>query len=304
MQATAFSIPVRMLLVSLFCFVLSTFCVTGASAQIGLSTQEAEDLRYMREEEKLARDVYRALYQQWEVNIFQNIATSEQRHMDAVLVLINAYGLSDPVAGLAEGSFSDAGLQQLYDSLLVQGQSSLEDALEVGILVEETDISDLEQAIARSSQPAIDRVYGNLLKGSSNHLSAFSNALAQLTGSTGPSGNEGRAVYEPISQTLYIPAINVTAANGMTRVYDALLRVVETVPVTLELLNSSMTGKLPSEEHAVFTPSNGLVLIPRFTVGSLQVDSIAEPEYSMTLSLVPGTAGSPLFVASEIHALD
>ena len=35
---------------------------------------EVEALQYMREEEKLARDVYLALYEEWQLPIFQTIA--------------------------------------------------------------------------------------------------------------------------------------------------------------------------------------------------------------------------------------
>ena len=43
----------------------------------------------MREEEKLARDVYLTLYDIWGTPAFNNIASSEQTHMDAVLMLID-----------------------------------------------------------------------------------------------------------------------------------------------------------------------------------------------------------------------
>jgi hypothetical protein len=43
-----------------------------------LSPEEAAGLAYMREEEKLAHDVYLALYEQWGSTIFRSIASSEQ----------------------------------------------------------------------------------------------------------------------------------------------------------------------------------------------------------------------------------
>ena len=54
-----------------------------------LSDIEVEGLLYMREEEKLARDVYLTLYDQWNINIFKNIAASEQTHTDAVKILLD-----------------------------------------------------------------------------------------------------------------------------------------------------------------------------------------------------------------------
>ena len=58
-----------------------------------LSADEKKGLLLMREEEKLARDVYMALYKQWRLPIFSNIAASEQRHMDAIRTLLDRYGL-------------------------------------------------------------------------------------------------------------------------------------------------------------------------------------------------------------------
>jgi hypothetical protein len=39
----------------------------------------------MREEEKLAHDVYMTLYEKWGQQIFKNIAASEETHTNAVL---------------------------------------------------------------------------------------------------------------------------------------------------------------------------------------------------------------------------
>ena len=104
-----------------------------------LSDDEIDGLLYMREEEKLAHDVYQVLYEKWGLTIFDNIATSEQRHTDAIKTLLDSYGLTDPAAGRDVGEFSDPALQALYDQLVEQGSQSLEDALLVGASIEEID---------------------------------------------------------------------------------------------------------------------------------------------------------------------
>ncbi len=86
-----------------------------------LSADEAAGLAYMREEEKLARDVYTALYEIWQYPIFGNISRSEQRHMDAVRVLIDRYDLQDPAATDIPGTFESRELQELYNELLETG---------------------------------------------------------------------------------------------------------------------------------------------------------------------------------------
>jgi hypothetical protein len=154
--------------------------VEGSVAVEGeLSTIEAQGLLYMREEEKLARDVYLTLYNKWNVPVFENIARSEQSHMDAIKTLLDRYGLQDPAAGQDVGAFANETLQSLYDQLVVQGSQSLVDALRVGAAIEEIDILDLDEYLAQTDKADILRVYQNLAKGSRNHLRAFVRNLQQ-----------------------------------------------------------------------------------------------------------------------------
>lgn len=149
--------------------------ITPATKQEGLSAADADSLAFMREEEKLARDVYTALAAEWKLPIFSNIARSEQKHMDEIAVLLQRYGIDDPAAGNAPGKFENPELQRLYDSLLAQGVMSQTDALHVGVLIEETDIADLNAR--RTAQSDIQKVYDNLTRGSQNHLRAFNAQL-------------------------------------------------------------------------------------------------------------------------------
>lgn len=150
---------------------------SGAGASGGtLSAAEAERLVFLREEEKLARDVYRA--QAALGQPFVNIATSEQRHMDSVLVLLDAYGIDDPAAGQAEGAFTNAALQALHDDLVTQAAASPAAALAVGAEIEEIDLGDLEDAEAASAHADVIATYDQLARGSRNHLRAFYGALS------------------------------------------------------------------------------------------------------------------------------
>lgn len=141
-----------------------------------LSEAEKEGILYMREEEKLARDVYLKLYEIWGLQIFRNIADSEQTHMYAVKLLISRYNLEDP-APSGVGKFSNPTLQELYYQLVELGSKSLEDALKVGAMIEEIDIVDLKKHINETDNQDIILVYENLMKGSRNHLRAFVSQL-------------------------------------------------------------------------------------------------------------------------------
>ena len=73
---------------------------------VDLTDSEKYWLTYMREEEKLARDVYIFLYDKWGSQIFNNISVSEQTHMDAIKTLLDRYGIPDPVADKGPGVFT------------------------------------------------------------------------------------------------------------------------------------------------------------------------------------------------------
>ncbi len=145
-----------------------------------LSQEEKDGLLKMREEEKLARDVYTYLNDIWQDQVFSNIARSEQRHMDAVGALIAKYGLADPVDGMGPGQFNSPEMQDLYTSLTSKGTGSVEDAYLVGATIEDLDIKDLEELIGTADNEDVLTVYQNLVKGSRNHLRAFGSRLANL----------------------------------------------------------------------------------------------------------------------------
>ncbi len=151
-----------------------------ATATEPLTTDEVKWLIFMREEEKLARDIYQQLYTKWNVRIFNNITHSEDRHFDAIGVLITRYNATDPAKSTFIGIYADQRLTALYSQLMAKGMTSLKDALEVGVLIEKQDIEDLETALKATSKTDIKTVYTNLLAGSLNHLDAFEQTLEVL----------------------------------------------------------------------------------------------------------------------------
>ena len=138
-----------------------------------LTVTENEALRFMREEEKLARDVYITLYNQWKLPVFNNISQSEQRHTDRVKALLQTYRLTDPVTNDTVGVFLNADLAALYAQLVARGQTSPLEALHVGALIEEVDIVDLQKSMSETTRSDVLSTYDNLMRGSRNHLRAF-----------------------------------------------------------------------------------------------------------------------------------
>lgn len=140
-----------------------------------LTGTEVANLEFMREEEKLARDVYLTLDGYWGTysKVFANIAESEQAHTSSVDYLLDRYDIDDPVVHDEIGLFTDPELQELYDTLVEKGTQSFVAGLYVGALIEEVDMEDIARAISETDERPIILVYSNLLDGSENHLRAF-----------------------------------------------------------------------------------------------------------------------------------
>jgi hypothetical protein len=138
-----------------------------------LTEQQQTTLAAMAQEEKLAYDLYSAFASTYDAVVFDRIAASETRHLTAVRTLLSRYGLADPTAGKSAGQFSDAAVQATYDKLLAQGQTGQTAALQAGVTVEQTDITDLTAALDGLTAPDVTRVYTRLRAASQHHLAVF-----------------------------------------------------------------------------------------------------------------------------------
>ncbi|BCN94142.1 hypothetical protein THMIRHAM_19270 [Thiomicrorhabdus immobilis] len=143
-----------------------------------ISVEEEHGILFMREEEKLARDVYLTLYDIWGLSIFKNIAKSEQTHTETIKALIEKYQLADPVVDDTVGVFTDYHFVEVFEALVAKGSESLEGALQVGTEIEELDIKDIAESIAVvDGNDDVVNVYSELMKGSRNHLRSFWDVL-------------------------------------------------------------------------------------------------------------------------------
>lgn len=147
---------------------------------IELSPAAATQLRRMREEEKLAHDVYLAMFDKWGAKVF-NIRNAEQRHMNAMKNMLDRFTLQDPITDNTPGVFTLQIHTDLYAQLVEAGSISLIDALKVGAKIEELDLTDLRVAADGVDDPVLIKVYANLQRATRNHLRAFA-AQIKLNG--------------------------------------------------------------------------------------------------------------------------
>ena len=145
-----------------------------------LTPEEQAGLVFMREEEKVARDVYIKMAEKWNTQVFKNILKSEQVHMNSIKILLTRYNITDPVVDNTVGVFTNPELQEMYNALIERGNISAVEALRVGKDIEAEDISDLDNQLQNVAVNAdLVRVYNNLKRASNFHLNAFNYWLSQ-----------------------------------------------------------------------------------------------------------------------------
>lgn len=184
--------------------------INGQALTVGIATstlsqKEIQGLLQMREEEKLARDVYTTLGSKWGTRIFSNIASSEQTHTNAIKVLLDRYAVADPSTDNTIGVFQSSTMQKLYNDLTDRGMQSPAEALVVGAIIEDLDIRDLDILMGETNKQDILVTYSNLQKGSRNHLRAFVKNLSA-------SGNAYTPQY--ISQEAFTSIMNAPQERG------------------------------------------------------------------------------------------
>ena len=146
------------------------------STKMNSEAQTVAQLEYLIEEEKLAHDVYQAMFDIWGARVFGNILESESTHQDQVLTLLSVRNIEDPRSSQV-GVFNNSDLQNLYDDLIKKGSISARDAFEVGVMIEELDIKDISLQLAVSADADVVVTLERLRSGSESHLRAFNNQL-------------------------------------------------------------------------------------------------------------------------------
>ena len=166
-----------------------------------LSEAVKNDLAYMGNEERLAYDVYNKLYESFSnLQQLNNIPTrSEIKHIEAVKGLIAKYAIDgktltvtdveseklSPDADLSSvaGSYDIQVIQDLYDQLILKGEQSEMDALQVGCMIEVVDIDDLDKYLLDAQESVAEdvvTVFEFLRDGSYSHYWAFDSGLKNI----------------------------------------------------------------------------------------------------------------------------
>ena len=199
----------RALLASGIIFTAALFAIPVFGAGNGRSSgkvvlsvdfNEETHMIFMREEEKLARDVYITLGDLYpDAIVFSNIDDAEQQHTDTVRDKLAQYNIDDPnpdtnnknSIGVFTGDDYGWYFTEKYNFLVEWGTTSELDALYVGAFIEELDMLDIVQCpkvivdaenglndpsecgLDYTDNSDIQSMLGSLLEGSKNHLRSY-----------------------------------------------------------------------------------------------------------------------------------
>ena len=141
-----------------------------------LNADEIEFIYAVREDEKVARDLYKAFFDNYKLKTFENISKAEANHMKAAEKLLDYYEVEYPAAS-DYGKFADTARQALYERYLQKGNTAME-AFKVMVYLEEENIVSYNEVLKDITNPNIKLVIENLSKASENHLRA---AVRQIT---------------------------------------------------------------------------------------------------------------------------
>lgn len=144
--------------------------------KLELSDQEVKDIRYMRQEESLAYDIYNRFYEEYGVQAFDNIKYSEQVHADVFKELIEKYGLEDSY-NESTNSFESQEVTDLRDKLVERGMEGEVEALKVAVEIEDQNVAHLREKLDNADNENLQELYSNLLEDSKRHLTAFDRQL-------------------------------------------------------------------------------------------------------------------------------
>jgi hypothetical protein len=161
-----------MMAVSLF-GVLALAPAASAATPTYLTTTQKAQLKYLIEEEKLARDVYTYLAGKVTTRKFSNIARSEQTHMNYVASLLAKYKQTNPTTGKAAGVFVNKDIQALYNTLIAEGAAGQLQAFAVGVKVEQVDIASIKELLLKAMPADVKAALDLMLAASNTHLEAF-----------------------------------------------------------------------------------------------------------------------------------
>lgn len=181
--------------------------IINKPAAAAIDKVERSHLIFMREEEKLARDIYLSFASKYpSQKVFSNIATkSEQAHTNTMRDKLIQFKIPDPnpntnnlpgSIGVFTGAEWGSYFSKKYTDLITLGAESELAALYVGALIEELDMNDIvvcPKVMINSGYPspcglqytderALKKSYGSLIQGSESHLRAFVGQIEAIEG--------------------------------------------------------------------------------------------------------------------------
>ncbi len=140
----------------------------------GLSNFERDGLVALLETQKMHRDVYAWMNDQFPSAVFAALAESDGEGMERLSQAVNKYGIYNPTSNRLPGEFEDVGLQNRYNEFIRLTVGDLPAMIENARVMEEEVICQLqEQQLCLCGNDDLRELYGNLIQESKTQLQAL-----------------------------------------------------------------------------------------------------------------------------------
>lgn len=151
-----------------------------------LSAAEQRAMAQVRKFELMAYDVCMTFNNPNRQELFDDVAPNENRQANLALALFTRYSINDPCPNHSLGVFTDTAYQNLYNRLVYLSQNTYLNALLKGAMLEELEISRLNDLSNNVDQRDLAWAFNHMEKQSRNNLRMFYNEIIARGGSYSP----------------------------------------------------------------------------------------------------------------------
>lgn len=183
-------------------FVLNNVCPVFTVTD-PLTTDEIEFIYAVREDEKLAHNLYIYFVTQYPTaRQLANIGNAEINHITTIERVFTYYEIDFPTLG-QPGVFTDENRQAIYTRLTAQG-STLHEAYQVMAALEEENIVIYSKVASELTNPNLQLIINNLAQSSENHFKVLVNQITAWGSIYTPTLLEA-SQYEEILDSVFQP---------------------------------------------------------------------------------------------------
>ena len=156
------------------------YAVSNGNAK-DLSNFEKQGLVSLLETQKMHRDVYTWINDQFPSAVFTSLAESDGKYMELLSVKLDKYGIQNPTLDKLPGEFESHEVQNQYNEFVRLSFGDLKAMIENARVMEESMISLVrDQQLNLSGNDDLRQIYGDLIQESISQLNTLNDNMKGL----------------------------------------------------------------------------------------------------------------------------